>query len=345
MASSTCPGIATTTSASLESGSPSPSALNHTKERRLTVVSLLFISLIALVPAVLPLGLHIQGATRKTISSLIVSPLSVPSTQSLSTNSITDYRTPKKTSANQVGLFVSNKSFMEEAVNVSRPRFVTLSFNFGPVRPMVEHNCAMLSRAGYEFDIYTDNTTQPHCSTCNCIHFERSHCRCPQPDRFDCSLCEKLFFLSQQMKNLPEFVFIDSDLIILREEFMAALVARTRHFDFLATYGFGRYDKWHYNAPFNSGLMFIRRLDGIDYSKMIDMMQEMGNNNDQNVISVFVRKYYTRWDSLSLKWHCRYLHRPEHSIKFEDCFTFHGRYSSFKTVLRGKKFSYLHTHA
>lgn len=221
--------------------------------------------------------------------------------------------------------------------------FVTLSFKFPAERPMLDHNCARLSNAGYKYYIYTDDIHQPYCSVCKCIPFEPKNCTCPQPERYDCSLCEKLEFLVDLITTTKEFVFIDSDLIILRDDFMPALQARTLYFDFLASYGFGNYSKWRFKGSFNSGLMFVRRLEHIDYRRLITMMSEMGTNNDQNVISNFVHKFYKRWDTLSLRWHCRYLFRSEHNINFDDCFTFHGRRHALRSILKGRNFSLLQT--
>lgn len=204
-------------------------------------------------------------------------------------------------------------------------KFVTLCFNQSMVKPMVDHNCAMLSQTGYPFFIYTDDLSQPYCSVCVCRPFVLTGCLCPQPERFDCSLCEKLHFIVDLVQSMSSFVFIDSDLIILKQDFMPALQARTTHFDFLAAYGFGPYRNWRYSSQFNSGLMFIRRLSSINYTDMIQLMHTMGTNNDQNVISAFIQSHYARWDTLSLRWHCRYLFRSEHNINFSTCLTFHGR--------------------
>lgn len=223
--------------------------------------------------------------------------------------------------------------------------FVTLSFDFGDKRPMLEHNCAFLSQNGHTFDIYTDITSHPYCKVCNCIQFVPSNCTCPKPDRRDCSLCEKLAFIVKLMGTREEIVFIDSDLLLLRQEFLPALKARTEHFDFLASYGFGSYDTWKYSSPFNSGLMFMRRLQGLDYELLMKMMVDMNGNNDQNIISAFVRQFYARRDTLSLQWHCRMLNRPEHNINFDDCFTFHGRDFALRSAVNESRsnFTYLHT--
>lgn len=221
--------------------------------------------------------------------------------------------------------------------------FVTLLFNIPTDRAVVDHNCARLSRSGYKFEIYTDSLDQSYCSVCECIQFVPRNCSCPHPDRYDCPLCEKLHFLLYMILTKDEFVFIDSDLIILRDDFMPALLGRTKHFDFIASYGFGNYSRWKYSGPFNSGLMFVRRLDHIDYHELIALMTSLGTNNDQNVISDFIHRKYKRWDTLSLQWHCRYLFRSEHDIDFHDCFTFHGRWNDLKSALNRENFTLLRT--
>lgn len=210
--------------------------------------------------------------------------------------------------------------------------FVTLLFGLRLEAPMIEHNCALLSQNGHRFDIYIDNTSHPLCRSCTCVQFHATGCKCPEPTRYDCWLCEKLAFIAALMRTRDEMVFIDSDLVILKDEFLPALASRTAHFDFLASYGHGNPSNWRYTAPFNSGLMFMRRLEGLNYTILMDLMSEMGTNNDQNVISFFVQQFYRRWDSLSLKWHCRYLYKREHNIDFNDCFTFHGRYAALQSI-------------
>ncbi|PXF43964.1 hypothetical protein BWQ96_06274 [Gracilariopsis chorda] len=129
-------------------------------------------------------------------------------------------------------------------------------------------------------------------------------------------------------------VFLDSDVIILREDFVDRLLARTAHFDFLAAYGFDHPCKKRFHTPFNSGLMFIRTIPNVNYSKMVDVMWKLNNNNDQNMISKFVQRQYVNWDTLSLRWHCRYLYKEGYDIPAKDCYTFHGRSKALNDFLQ-----------
>lgn len=212
-------------------------------------------------------------------------------------------------------------------------KIVTLSFNLTEERFMIDHNCALLSRTRHIYEIHTDNLTHPFCQICSCRRFIPTNCPCPSPTTPGCPLCEKLAFLARLMRTSGEIVFLDSDLVILRPDFPDALQTRAQHFDFLASYGFGNTCSWKHTSPFNSGLMFIRRLSSVNYAHMLTLMRRMGGNNDQNVISPFVRDRYLRWDTLSLRWHCRYLHKAQNDIPVDQCFTFHGRGRAVASVM------------
>lgn len=203
-------------------------------------------------------------------------------------------------------------------------KFITLSFNYSGDRAVIDHNCERLSRNRYNFEIHTDDLTQPYCHKCHCVPFDVQNCTCHFPSKSNCNHCNKLGFIVKSIRANFEFVFLDSDLVILKDELMPRLEARTIGFDFLATYGFVTHKEWTYRAQFNSGLMFIRRLDDVDYEKSFALKSKIQTNSDQVVISRFVHENYVRWDVLSLRWHCRYLDRPEHSIDISDCFTFHA---------------------
>lgn len=206
----------------------------------------------------------------------------------------------------------------------SAPTFITLSFNNAKELDVVEHNCVRLHNAGYAFEIHTDDFTQPFCKLCRCLPFETKNCSCPNPVGTACSHCNKLVFIVDLIKIMPEFILLDSDLVILDDIFIPAMVSRTTYFDFVAAYGFGKPENWNYGMHFNSGLMYMRRLDGLDYDELLDIKEELGANGDQIVVSKFVHTYYTNWDVLSLRWHCRFLDRPENSIDPANCLTFHG---------------------
>lgn len=202
---------------------------------------------------------------------------------------------------------------------------ITLTFNKTYDQKMIAHNCAAISRTRHRYVIYTDDLSQPYCDACMCIPFAPINCKCPDTSKPGCTLCEKLHFVKDRVEELKEFVFLDSDLIILKDHFMDRLFARSRDFDFLASYGFGDPCQRTYQSPFNSGLFFIRGLPGINYGDLIDMSWKMKSNNDQNTISKFVVANYEDWDTLSLKWHCRFLNRRKFGIRPEECYTLHGR--------------------
>ena len=80
-----------------------------------------------------------------------------------------------------------------------------------------------------------------------------------------------------------------------------------------------------YHAHFNSGLMFIRRLEGIDYEGMKKMLYELAPDRDQGIVSLFVQREYQNWDVLSWKWHCRFLGKLKQDVPPEHCYTIHDR--------------------
>lgn len=146
-------------------------------------------------------------------------------------------------------------------------------------------------------------------------------------------LCEKLHFISRMVTQLGEFALLDADLTILDPTFMDRLYRRSRDFDFLASYGFGDICDRVYYSTFNSGLFFMRRMAGVNYSELVSVAWELRSNNDQNALSKFVYRRYEYWDSLSLRWHCRFLHKRGFEIEPRECFTIHGRGKAVKDVL------------
>lgn len=224
-----------------------------------------------------------------------------------------------------------------------RVPYVTLLFNQTEAQPLVDHNCALLSRAGYGFTIFTDDLSQPACTVCSCVLYAPVQCDCPHPTLGQCELCKKLQFVVDVISNHTEFIFIDADFLILRPVFMPALQARTLHFDFLASYGFHPPANMHFTSSFNSGLFFMRRLPALDYGQMIPMLSRLGSNNDQNIISAFVRKHYARWDTLSLRFHCRFLDRPENNIGVHACLAFHSKKLSRAAYLAKANYTLLRT--
>lgn len=120
-------------------------------------------------------------------------------------------------------------------------------------------------------------------------------------------------------------VFLDDDVVIMKEYFLDRLAFRTRAHDFLATYGHADgMRNASYWQSFNSGLVFVRRIEGLDYGMLEKRLYETKGERDQNVVSWFVHEYYDNWDTLSWKWHCRLLQKLGQDIPVDRCYTLHG---------------------
>lgn len=76
----------------------------------------------------------------------------------------------------------------------------------------------------------------------------------------------------------------------------------------------------------------------MDYNGLLNKWDIMRISNDQIAFSSFVCKTMTRWDTLSLKWHCWNLERLENDIWIEECYTHHSkmmaRHALFDTGFR-----------
>lgn len=201
---------------------------------------------------------------------------------------------------------------------------LTLTFNNSYDEPLITHNCNLISQTSHQYIIYTDDISQPYCQKCACVRFIPDKCECPDPKAQVCNLCQKLRFLIRALDLYREIVFIDSDLIVVKPEMFDAMYARTKHFDFLAAYGFVK-PSFNLYSNFNSGFMFMRKLPHLDYTHMETMMRERGYVNDQAVVSSFVQENYQHWDSLAMQWHCRFIYQKNMNIRPSDCYTFHGR--------------------
>lgn len=205
--------------------------------------------------------------------------------------------------------------------NDKSPVIITLAANSSIFHNYVEHNCEMLTRAGYDYQIHTDNLSAPYCRQCSCIPFKPEECVCRRKPHLG-MLCNKLKFISKKVVELQEILFLDADILIVSKRFLPALLARTSSFDFLASHNFVSTNRSEYFTSFNSGLMFWRNLPEVNMSKMVDAMHERDTCFDQRVISDFVHKYISRWDTLSLAFHCRSLNR--FTIPPSRCLAFHG---------------------
>lgn len=190
---------------------------------------------------------------------------------------------------------------------------------------LIIHNCLQLAKTRHHFEVHTDNVSNVFCSHCNCVRFKPRNCACPNPTKPACNHCEKLYFVIAQLKRLNELLFLDSDLIILKSTFLSHLYPRTRVHDALAAHGHLNLNASRYYSGFNSGLLFLRRLPGMDYNDMARLMYNDRKNGDQGIISRFVFQHYKNWDSLSLKWHCRFLNRVGYDIPLSECYTVHDR--------------------
>ncbi|PXF47237.1 hypothetical protein BWQ96_03012 [Gracilariopsis chorda] len=191
----------------------------------------------------------------------------------------------------------------------------------------VAHNCRMISSTSHKFFIHTDDILQPYCKECTCIEHKLAQCPCPTGTH-GCQVknpCEKVEFLIESVTRYEEFLFLDNDLIIMKPEFLDHMWARSRAHDFLASYAHLTVNSSRYLRNFNSGLMFIRRLPDVNYTKMRTSLYFHKKEQDQGVVSTFFQQNYKNWDSLSWKWHCRNLKRGYQDVPLEACYTFHDR--------------------
>lgn len=200
---------------------------------------------------------------------------------------------------------------------------ITLAVNRVNDYPFIEHNCAVISRTNHQYYVYTDDFSQPACKKCHCVKFVPSNCKCRREGHRACFFCEKLDFYVSQLKLRKELVFLDSDLIILRDDFLDKLAFRSIIADFLASYVPTKRVLTDFYANINSGLFFMRWLPNVDYTAMRGTMIARGMLGDQNALGKFVQTTYKSWDTLSVRWHCRLLKREGYNIPPEECFTHH----------------------
>lgn len=241
--------------------------------------------------------------------------------------------------------------------------YITLSFGSkGSWRhSFISHNCVKLSNSSLgnnRFIIYTDNMTQPYCtssssSSCECRRFIPNNCPCPPQGKL-CDTrrqCEKMVFTVSMLKQFSSFVFLDHDLLILNDNFMQQLRQRSKHYDFLASRTHLNRDRYfgnnalNYEQVFNSGLFFIRRLPGLNVEEPIWMMYnetKIDANTDQVFLSRWVFQRYSNWDELSFRWHCRDFR--DQNIPFKDCYTLHDS-GQPKQLLDENNFNLLHVPA
>lgn len=206
-------------------------------------------------------------------------------------------------------------------------RFITLNYGgIGSVfDPIVAHNCRTIQEApgNHTLTIYTEDLTNVICNTCKCLKYQRANCSCVYTDR-QCApnMCEKLYFLVDLINTYEEFAFIDRDLLILKDSLLPHFYPRTRAHDFLANYAQLQLTKEKYHIEFNTGLFFIRRLPNINYSELIPSFYRFGDNNDQSAVTWLIHTYYSNWDILSFKFHCRWV-IDSWKIPYKHCYTVH----------------------
>lgn len=202
----------------------------------------------------------------------------------------------------------------------------TLTFGVPWDADKITHNCRMINGTRHRFFIYTDDLSAPYCRLCTCYRFKPSRCPPPNPKAGSRNNCEKSVFTSRIVPKLGEMVYLDSDLIIMRRDFLDRLYWRSRGHDFLASYGHAGYGKEvkYYNIM-NSGLFFMRRVKSADYSELVPRMYRMQTGFDQTVLTGFVHQYYKHWDSLSWRWHCRDMLRMKQDTPLRECYTIHDR--------------------
>ena len=204
---------------------------------------------------------------------------------------------------------------------------LTLIYTQSREHAFVEHNCALISQTQHHYIIFTDDLSQNYCTKCECRLFTKANCECPVEDCGRKNPCEKLFFFINLFDQFDEFVFLDSDLLILMKQFLNRLSIRSKAHDFLATYAHSIMQSMPqpYLSRFNSGLFFVRKLPRLNYDEMKKMLYDSAQKRDQYIISLFVQKRYQNWDTLSWKWHCRQLRVWNQDIPLSECYTIHDR--------------------
>lgn len=240
---------------------------------------------------------------------------------------------------NLVSLLQSRSTFLPKLNNQTTSNqpeegltVITLTYGGTGDARYIAHNCAMLQQTRHRFIIHTDHPDQSFCNVCECERFIPFDCKCPDGKCQWKNPCQKLYFYIWALRKYKEFVLLDSDLMILKKNFLDRLQPRTKMHDFLATYGHAGITATNYKRNFNSGLIFIRYLPELDYDWMKRTMYETKAGFDQGILSGFVHNFYDNWDSLSWKWHCRGLIRFKQDLPLSDCYTFHDRTESKEII-------------
>lgn len=189
----------------------------------------------------------------------------------------------------------------------------------------VVHNCVQAKLANQRMIVHTMNTSEPYCSVCQCEKYQEINCPPANTTSGSINHCEKLSFLSIHVPKHREVIYLDSDAIVLRKEFFPMLKARSRAHDFLAAYGHDSYRAPRHYGYFNSGVMFMRAIAGADFNQLIPRMYKYETGFDQSIITGWIFDHYRNWDSLSWKWHCRWLQSMNIDTPINQCLTVHDR--------------------
>lgn len=204
--------------------------------------------------------------------------------------------------------------------------FVTLHYGARRDARVILHNCVMARRAGQVLTVHTTMARSAYCGVCRCVSLKMSGCHKPTLRK---NLCDKLAFVAQAVPRLRAFFFLDSDLLIVHRRFFSALQLRAQSHDWLAAYGHHvRRAYPRYQNRFNTGLFFVRALNGVNYSQLMPMMAAYNSTSDQGVLSDFVLMHYRNWDALSVRFNCRAILRFKDDVPPHHCLAIHDRFEA-----------------
>ncbi len=205
------------------------------------------------------------------------------------------------------------------------PTTVTLHYNSPWDGPSILHNCAQAKRIGQRMDVHTTNLSEPYCKICRCLPFTPTNCLPPNTTLGAVNHCEKLAFLAREIPRYRQLIYLDSDAVVMKPEFFRMLHARSRVHDFLAAYGHDAYRSPKHYGFFNSGVMFIRAIPQANFTELMPRMYRYATGFDQSILTGFVFDKYQNWDSLSVRFHCRFLLQFEIDTPPAECLVIHDR--------------------
>jgi len=207
------------------------------------------------------------------------------------------------------------------------PVVLTLHFKSMNDSQAILHNCMASKSVNVRMIVHTEFMTANYCGVCECVEFTPTNC--PPPTTKGKNHCEKIYWTRDVLEMYREFIFLDADLLLMHpKKFFYGIASRALSTDFLATYAHvPAVNHPHiYLTPFNSGMMFIRHIPTANYTDLVPRMYRLKRNSHQAILSSFIFEFYgNRWDTLSWKWHCRFLMRSGHDIDPAHCLTIHDR--------------------